>query len=225
MKTILITGGSSGIGEACARAAITAGHRVALTARTKSSLKALVDELGSRAIAVPCDVTKWKEQQQMFAAVEDAFERIDVVFANAGVGSSASGTEAGDPDDFSRMVTTNCLGLTYTAKLAIPYLKRTRGHFVVTGSQAGVNVLRGSVYGATKWFVNGYARNLAAELDGTRVRVTNLQPGMVDTPFFDAPKPQALRPRDVAKAFMYVIGQPENVDVASLLIRPTPEAS
>ena len=225
MKSVLITGGSSGIGEACARAAIAAGHRVALTARTQSALKQLVDELGERAIAVPCDVTKWAAQEKMFAAVEDAFERIDVVFANAGVGSSSSGTEAGDPRDFQRMVMTNVLGLTYTAKLAIPYLKRSRGHLVVTGSQAGVNVIRGSVYGATKWFVNGYARNLAAELDGTRVRVTNLQPGMVDTPFFDSPKPQALRPRDIAKAFMFVIGQPENVDISSLLIRPTPPAN
>lgn len=224
MKTILVTGGSTGIGAACARAAIAAGHRVALTARSKGTLKELVDELGERAIAVPCDVTKWAQQEKMFAAVTDAFERIDVVFANAGVGASGPGTENGDPEDFARMVTTNCLGLTYTAKLAIPHLRRTRGHLVVTGSQAGVNVLRGSVYGATKWFVSGYARNLAAELEGTRVRVTNLQPGMVDTPFFDAPKPHALRPRDIAKAFMFVIGQPENVDVSSLLIRPTPEA-
>lgn len=225
MKTVLITGASTGIGEACARAAYTAGHRVALVSRSAGKLRKLAGELGDRAVAIPCDVTKWSAQHKMFEQVTNAFEKLDVVFANAGIGSGFKGTENGSPDDFAAMIRTNCLGLTYTAKLAIPLLKRSHGQFVVTGSQAGVNVIPGSVYGATKWFVRGYARNLAAELEGTRIRVTNLEPGMVDTPFFDSPQPQALRPRDVAKAFMFVLGQPENVDISHILVRPTPPAT
>ena len=222
MKTIVITGASSGIGAACARAAVEAGHRVALTARSKDRLDALARDLGDRAQAFRCDVTDYASQQRMFEAVADAFGPPQIVFANAGVGTSHRGTEEGSASDFEAMVLTNNLALTYTAKLAIPYLKRTVGHLLVTGSQAGVNVIPGSVYGATKWFVRGYARNLAAELDGTGVRVTNIEPGMVDTPFFDEAKPQALRPDDIARAFMFAIGQPPNVQVASMLVRPTP---
>ena len=217
---ILITGASSGIGAACARRAAEAGHEVVLAARTKSKLDALVSELGEKATAHECDVTDYTAQERLF---ETAGE-VDVVFANAGVGASARGTEEGSPESFKAMILTNTLALTYTAKLAIPVLRRTKGHFVVTGSRAGTANLYGSVYGATKWFVQGYAQNLATELAGTRVRVTNIQPGMVDTPFFDTPKPDALTDDDLARAFMFAISQPESVSVQGMLIVPTPTA-
>ena len=166
-------------------------------------------------------MTDYAAQERLFAAAGD----VDVVFANAGTGAKTAGTENGDPANFEAMIRVNALALTYTAKLAIPVLKRTRGHLVVTGSRAGTANFAGSVYGATKWFVQGYAANLAIELAGTGVRVTNIQPGAVDTPFFDDPKPDALRDDDVARAFMFAIEQPDTVSIQSMLVVPTPKWS
>ncbi|MEM8792129.1 MAG: SDR family oxidoreductase [Pseudomonadota bacterium] len=223
-KIILITGASSGIGEICARYAVAAGHKVALAARRTDKLTSLVDELGGEnAIALTCDVTDAEQQEQMVAATITHFGRIDVALANAGLGASARGTEAGDPDSFRQMIEVNCLGVTYTAKYCMPYLKASKGHLVLVGSLASQRTVWGSVYSATKWFIRGYADNLGAELGDSGGRVTALHPGMTDTPFFDSPKPHALRPDDIAKAFMYVIEQPENVLIPHLPIYPRPQ--
>ena len=225
-KTILITGASSGIGAACARHAVEAGHKVALAARSKDKLAGLVTELGEdNALAISCDVTKPDDQAAMFDAAVEKFGHIDVVYANAGIGASAKGTGAGDIENFEQMIMVNTFGVTVTAKHAIPHLKNSKGHLLLTGSRAGHVTLDGSVYGATKWFVRGYAKNLAAELAGTGVRVTSIDPGMVDTPFFDDEKPDALRPDDIAQAFIYAISQPETVRVADIEIYPNPKAN
>jgi NADP-dependent 3-hydroxy acid dehydrogenase YdfG len=223
-KVILITGASSGIGVACARSAIDAGHTVALAARSEHKLKDLVAELGENAAyAITCDVTDPVAQAAMFKQANDKFGRIDAVFANAGVGATAMGTENGDIDNFREMILINNLGVAITAKLSIPYLKASKDQLLVTGSRAGNVVLNGSVYGATKWFIRGYVKNLAAELSGTGVRVSNIEPGMVDTPFFDEEKPDALRAEDIANAFLYVISQPDHVLVADIQVYPTPK--
>lgn len=223
-KVILITGGSSGIGAACARQAVAAGHRVALAARSADKLADLVGELGAaNAIAINCDVTSADEQSAMFDQTVAHYGKIDVVFANAGLGASAKGTEHGDIESFKEMVLVNNFAVAVTAKFAIPHLKASKGHLLLTGSLAGHSTVAGSVYSATKWFIRGYADNLAAELSGTGARVTNINPGMVDTPFFDAPKPDALRPDDIAGAFMYAIEQPEHVLVPSIQIYPRPQ--
>ncbi|MEM8756094.1 MAG: SDR family oxidoreductase [Pseudomonadota bacterium] len=225
-KIILITGGSSGIGEACARHAVAAGHKVALAARSADKLEALVEDLGAEnAMAIPCDVTDADAQKAMFDAAIDRFGRLDVVFANAGLGASARGTEAGDVESFREMVMVNAFGVAVTAKYAIPHLRETKGHLVLVGSLAGHSTLWGSVYGATKWFIRGYADNLGAELGDAGGRVTCINPGMTDTPFFDEAKPDALRPDDVARAFIYAIEQPEHVRVPSIQIYPKPSKS
>lgn len=222
-KIILITGASSGIGEACARHAVAAGHRVALAARSEERLARLVAELGeAHALALPTDVTDPEAQERMVARAVERFGRLDVVLANAGVGTSAPGTEKGLPEDFRKMIEVNCLGVTYTAKFALPHLRASKGHLVLTGSMAAQTTLSGSVYGATKWFIRGYADNLDAELGKAGGRVTCLHPGMVDTPFFDEPKPEALRPEDVARAFLFAIEQPEHVRLPHLPIYPKP---
>ncbi|MEM7721220.1 MAG: SDR family oxidoreductase [Pseudomonadota bacterium] len=223
-KVILITGASSGIGEICARYAVKAGHKVALAARSTDKLNALVAELGEdNALALTCDVTKADEQATMIAAAVAHFGRLDVVFANAGIGASQRGTEAGDPDSFRQMIEVNCLSVTYTAKYAMPHLKASGGHLVLVGSLAAQGTVWGSVYSATKWFIRGYADNLGAELGDAGGRVTCLHPGMTDTPFFDSPKPTALRPDDIAKAFMYVVDQPDYVWIPHLPIYPRPQ--
>ncbi len=223
-KHILITGASSGIGAACARSAVDAGHKVALAARSADKLDELARELGSdNAIAISCDVTDPDAQAEMFMRANEVFGRIDVVYANAGLGATALGTEHGDLDNFRAMILVNNLGVTITAKLAIPYLKESRGQLLLTGSRAGHVTLNGSVYGATKWFIRGYAKNLASELAPAGVRVTNIEPGMVDTPFFDEPKPEGLRSDDIARAFIYVLSQPDHVTIADMQVFPMPK--
>jgi NADP-dependent 3-hydroxy acid dehydrogenase YdfG len=225
MKTFLITGASTGIGAATARMAVEAGYRVGLAARSADKLERLAEDLGGpeKAIAMACDVASYDDQQAMVEKTLAAFGRIDVVFANAGVGAKGLGTEHGDPDNWREMVLTNLLGCVFTAKACLPEIKRTRGHILLTGSRAGRLPFKGSVYGATKWAVTGYGYNLREELIGTGARVTLIEPGMVDTPFFDEAKPHALRAEDVARAVMYAVSQPAHVDVSEILILPTPE--
>ena len=225
MKTFLITGASTGIGAATAQMAVEAGYRVALAARSADKLQRLAEELGGpeKAIAMACDVASYEDQQAMVEKTLAAFGRIDVVFANAGVGARGSGTAGGDPENWREMVLTNVLGCAFTAKVCLAEIKKNRGHFLLTGSRAGRLPMKGSVYGATKWAVTGYGYNLREELVGTGARVTLIEPGMVDTPFFDEPKPKALRAEDVARAVMYAVSQPAHVDVSEVLILPTPE--
>lgn len=220
-KVLFITGASTGIGAATARAAVEAGHKVALVARSEDKLNDLVKELGEdNAFALPCDVTDVEAQESAFDAAITRFDQIDAVFANAGLGATGKGTENGDIDNFRTMIDVNVFALTVTCKLAIPHLKETKGHLFLTGSRAAHATLPGSVYGATKWFVRGYAENLMAELGEHDIRVTNVNPGMVDTPFFDEEKPDALRPEDVAGAVMYALEQPARVSVPSIQIYP-----
>ena len=219
---MLITGASTGIGAATAQMAVEAGYRVALAARSLDKLEKIVDELGDKhkAIAIRCDVTSWEEQQAMVEKTLKAFGRIDVAFANAGIGATASGTEHGDVDNWRDMILTNLYGVALTAKACIPQIKKNRGHLLITGSRAGRVTLKGSIYGATKWAVTGYGNNLREELSGTGARVTLIEPGMVDTPFFDTPKPKAMKAEDIARAVMYAVSQPDHVDVSELLVIP-----
>lgn len=221
----LITGASSGIGEATARRAAQAGHRVVLAARRTEPLEALAAELGGpeRAIAVECDVTEWEAQERMVATALDAFGRTDVAFANAGFGA-ARGFLAESPEHWRAMVLTNVYGAALTLRATIPALRETRGHLLLTGSVAGRRALPGSLYSCTKWAVTAMGEAARLELDGSGVRVTLIEPGMVDTPFFDRRPSGALEPDDIARAVMYAVSQPEHVDVNELLIRPVAQS-
>ena len=226
MKTFLITGASSGIGAATARMAVEAGYRVALAARSADKLKRLSEELGGpeKAIAIACDVASYEDQKTMAEATLAAFGRIDVVFANAGLGATGAGTAGGDPDNWREMVLTNILGCVLTVKVCLKEVKKARGHVLLTGSRVGRVPMKGSIYGATKWAVTGYGYNLREELAGTGVRVSLIEPGMVDTPFFETPKPEGLRAEDVARAVMYAVSQPPHVDVSEILVLPVAQA-
>ena len=207
-----------------ARYAVRAGHKVALAARSQARLEELVREFGAdNALAIPTDVTDPSQQETMIELALARFGRLDVVFANAGQGASARGTEAGSIESFRAMIELNCLAVTYTAKFALPHLRKSKGHLVLTGSLASQGTVWGSVYSATKWFIRGYADNLGAELGDAGGRVSCLHPGMTDTPFFDNRNPDALRPEDVAKAFMFVIDQPDYVLIPHLPIYPKPK--
>ena len=218
-RVFVITGASSGIGASTARHAAEAGYRVVLAARSQDKLDALVSELGEQALAVVTDVTRWEDNEALIAAATDAFGRVDVVYANAGFGAKRGWLEE-TPDFWHDMVVTNVLGAAYTVRAAIPALKATRGHVLLTGSVAGRRVLPGSLYSCTKWAITAMAEAVRADLNGTGVRTTLISPGGVQTPFFDTPREGRLEPDDVARAVMYAVSQPPHVDVNEILVRP-----
>jgi NADP-dependent 3-hydroxy acid dehydrogenase YdfG len=217
----LITGASSGIGAATARHAADAGYRLVLAARSTDKLEQLALELGGpdRAIAVTCDVTDFGQQEAMVRAALDAFGRVDVAFANAGFGATR-GFLNESPEHWRDMVLTNVLGCAYTIRATIPPLKDSVGHLLLTSSVAGRRALAGSLYSATKHAVTAMAESARQDLNDTGVRVTSIEPGMVDTPFFDNPVTGALEPADIARAIMFAVQQPSHVDVNEILIRP-----
>ncbi len=220
-KTLFITGGSSGIGAATARAAVAAGWNVGLMARSGDKLEALRNELGDRVLPLQGDATDLEQQQKAVSTLVDHFGGLDAAFANAGMGLNKSGTEAGDPDEWRQMIDVNIMGLLYTARVSLPELKKTKGHIVLTGSAAGKRHISGSIYGATKWFVHGYAGNMSEEMRDWGGRCTVVAPGMVNTAFFDEPKPDKLQPEDVAKAVIFALSQDKTADVREIFLMPT----
>jgi NADP-dependent 3-hydroxy acid dehydrogenase YdfG len=229
---LVITGASSGIGAQAARRAAEAGYRLVLGARREDPLRELSTELGGdeRAIARRCDVTEWDEVQALARAALDSFGRIDAVFANAGFGATRGFLEE-SPEHWRSMLLTNVLGVALTIRATLPHLlERGSGHYLITSSVAGRRVLPGSLYSASKWAVTAIGEALRQELrqmhENRAIRVTLIEPGMVDTPFFDnRPGPDhALLDDDIARAVMYALSQPERVDVNELLIRPTSQA-
>jgi NADP-dependent 3-hydroxy acid dehydrogenase YdfG len=219
----LITGASSGIGAATARQAAQAGHRLVLAARSEDKLRGLADELGGgdRATAVHCDVTDADDQDALVRRALEAFGRLDVVFANAGFGGPR-GFENHEPGEMREMVLTNVLGVAYTIRATMPALRQSRGHLLLTSSIAGRRALQGSLYSATKFAVTAMGEAARLDFNGTGVRVTLIEPGMVDTPFFENPPTiEPLQADDVARAVMFAVSQPPHVDVNEMMIRPT----
>ena len=203
-------------------------YRLVLAARREQDLQELATELGGdeRATPIRCDVTEWDEVEAMTAAALERFGRIDAVFANAGFGASRGFLEE-SPEHWRSMVLTNVYGVALTIRATLPHLlERGDGHFLVTSSIAGRRVLPGSLYSATKWAATAIGEALRQELrqmhDNHGIKVTLIEPGMVDTPFFDN------RPGDsddIARAVMFALEQPEGVDVNEILIRPITQSS
>lgn len=220
-KTLFITGASSGIGAATARAAVSAGWRVGLFARSKDKLDALAESLGGKATALQGDATDLDSQRSAMETFANETGGIDAAFANAGMGLSAAGTDAGDPGEWEQMIRLNILGVLWTVKAAMPYLKERKGHLLLTGSAAGRRHISGSVYGASKWFVHGYGGNLSEEMKSFGGRCTVVAPGMVDTPFFDTRKPDKLQPEDVADAAMHALNADPRCAVNEIFLMPT----
>jgi len=219
MPVFLITGASTGIGAATARQAAAAGYDVVLAARSEATLQALADEIGG--LAVRCDVTEWADQQALVERTLDAYGRIDVAFANAGFGG-ARGFDKEDPETWKSMVLTNVYGCALTIRATMPALKESKGHLLLTSSVAGRRALPGSLYSATKHAVTAMGEAARLDYNDSGVRVTLIEPGAVDTPFFDnPPRIRALDADDVARAVMYAVSQPPHVDVNEILIRPT----
>jgi NADP-dependent 3-hydroxy acid dehydrogenase YdfG len=222
-RVFLITGASSGIGAATARRARAEGWRVVLAARSLERLEELAEELGGdeHALAVRCDVSEWEDQQRMVDAAVEKFGRLDVAFANAGFGGPR-GFLADSVEHWRAMVLTNVYGAALTLRATIPALKDSRGHLLLTSSVAGRRVLPGSMYSCTKHAVTAMGEAARQDLNGTGVRVTLIEPGMTDTPFFEQrPMDEPLQDDDIARAVVFAVSQPPHVDVNEILIRPT----
>jgi NADP-dependent 3-hydroxy acid dehydrogenase YdfG len=221
-RVLLITGASSGIGAATARRAAAEGWRVVLGARSQDALEALAAELGGRghALAVQCDVAEWEAQERMVREALSDFGRIDAAFANAGFGGPR-GFLADTPEHWREMLLTNVYGAALTVRATIPALRETRGHIVLTSSVAGRRVLPGSFYSVTKHAVTAMGEAVRQDVHGSGIRVTTIEPGMTDTPFFEQRPTDALLDDDIARAVMFALAQPPHVDVNEILVRPT----
>ncbi|MFB9909589.1 SDR family oxidoreductase [Allokutzneria oryzae] len=218
----LITGASRGIGAATARLAAAEGYRLVLLGRSPEPLREVAEETGGLPIA--CDVTDWDALSAAVRRVEDELGRLDVVFANAGqsVVTSFLGEAGEEPGRWRDMVLANVYGPALTARATLPVLRRFGGHLVLTGSASGRGVRPGSLYSATKWAVTGLAQAIRAECVDAGVRVTLVQPGLVDTEAIPADRAAdpKLDPADVGRAVLYAVGQPSHVDVNEILVRP-----
>ena len=221
-RVLLITGASSGIGAETARHAVEDGWRVALAARSEDKLAELAAELGGdhHAIALRCDVTDWEDQQRIVKDTLEKFGRLDAFFANAGFGG-ARGFLEDTVEHWHSMVETNVFGCALSIRAALGHFReQNAGHMLLTGSVAGRRAIPGSLYSSTKWAVTGMGESLRAEVADTPMRVTLIEPGMVDTPFFDNRPDSALQAEDIARAVMYALSQPAHVDVNEILVRP-----
>jgi NADP-dependent 3-hydroxy acid dehydrogenase YdfG len=224
---MVITGASSGIGAATARRAAEAGWQLALGARTQDRLRDLADELGGDEVAIArrCDVADWDQQQELISAALESFGGLDAVFANAGFGAKRGFLEE-SVEHWRAMIDTNVLGTALTIRAALPHFRELgRGHFILTSSVAGRRALPGSLYSATKHAVTAMGEALRQEVSDSNIRVTLIEPGMVDTPFFENRPTDAMHADDIARAVMWCLEQPEHVDVNELLVRPVRQAN
>jgi NADP-dependent 3-hydroxy acid dehydrogenase YdfG len=218
---LVITGASTGIGAATARRAVEFGQRVVLAARSEDKLEALARELGGeKAIAVRCDVASWHDQQAVVQTALERFGRMDAYFANAGFGAARGFLEE-SVEHWKAMIDTNVLGCALSIRASLGHFKKhNHGHLILTSSIAGRRALPGSLYSATKHAVTAMGEALRQEIADTDVKMTLIEPGAVDTPFFDNRPSGALEADDIARAVMFALTQPPHVDVNEILIRP-----
>ncbi len=229
-KVAVITGASSGIGEATARLLVSEGVRVVLVARRRERIAALVEDLGDAAVALTADVGDAAAVAAVFAEVEQRFGGLDLLFNNAGLGVNAR-FEASDPADWKRMIDVNLYGVLHCTQAAIPLMRGRAGAMISSVSSVGgrYGTESWSVYSATKFAVVGFHDALRKELGGEGIRVSVIEPGAVWTEFgqnvSDAMRERresldALTSEDVAQALVYAFAQPPRVLVEEILIRP-----
>jgi NADP-dependent 3-hydroxy acid dehydrogenase YdfG len=224
---LVITGASTGIGAATARRAVEFGYRVALAARSEDKLQALAGELGGaeHALATRCDVTSWEDQQALVASALERFGRLDAFFANAGFGAKRGFLEE-SVEHWKSMIDTNVLGAALSIRACLGHFReQSSGHVLLTSSIAGRRALPGSLYSATKHAVTAMGEALRQEVADTDIKVTLVEPGAVDTPFFDSRPSGALEADDIARAVLFALTQPPHVDVNEVLVRPIHQAT
>ncbi len=239
-KTVLITGASAGIGEACARKFAAEGARLILTARRLDRLAKLAAGIDTETHLIQLDLRDRKAVTEAIAGLRDTWREIDVLVNNAGLGRGLGKLHEGDPDGWEEMIDTNVKGLLYISREVIPLMvSRGRGHVINIGSIAGHEVYPGgSVYCATKHAVNALTKGMRLDLVDTPIKVSTVDPGLVETEFsevrFYGDKERAqgvykgyqpLQGDDIADAVAWIAGRPEHVQIAEVIIFPTAQAS
>lgn len=243
-KTVLVTGASSGIGAACAEIFAQYGARLILAARRQERLfdlqKKLEEKFKTETLLLSLDVSKRKEVEEVIAKLPKNWQQIDVLINNAGLALGLDKFQDANIDDWDTMISTNLQGLLYVTRNIIPkMIERNQGHIINIGSVAGHDIYpKGSVYAATKHAVDALTRSMRLDLNGTNIRVTAVDPGMVETEFsivrFQNNTARAkevyaglqpLSAEDVADAVFYCASRPAHVNVSDILLFPTAQAA
>ena len=242
-KIALITGATSGIGEACARRFAIGGYDLILTARRADKLQAIREELeakGAKVETLVFDVRDAEAAEQALATLEPEWQKIDVLINNAGLALGLDKEYEGDPEDWNTMIDTNIKGLLTMTRLIVPgMVARNEGHVINMGSVAGdAAYANGNVYCATKAAVKTITDGLRIDLAQSAVRVTNLKPGLVETNFsnvrFHGDTERAenvykgitpLTGADIADVAYYAASAPKHVQIAEVLILATHQAN
>jgi len=234
-KTVMITGASSGFGEACARRFASAGARLVLMARRLERLEKLKGELSTPVHIVRLDVRDRQRVEEALASLPPEFSEIDILVNNAGLSLGLEPAHETDLDDWEVMVDTNIKGLMYFTRLVLPgMVERNRGHIINLGSVAGTYPYPGgNVYGGTKAFVKQFSLNLKADLVGTAVRVTDIEPGIAETEFslvrfkgnaeracgvYEGTKP--ISAEDIGEIIFWVSSLPDHININLLEVMP-----
>jgi 3-hydroxy acid dehydrogenase/malonic semialdehyde reductase len=239
-KTVLITGASAGIGAACAQKFAETGARLVLAARRLERLEALTADLKADVHLLKLDVTDRSAVEESIAGLQESFREIDILVNNAGLGRGLGKLHEGEIDGWEEMIDTNIKGLLYLSRAVIPgMVARGRGHVINIGSIAGHQVYPGgNVYCATKHAVDALTKGMRIDLVDTPVRVSTVDPGLVETEFSQvrfhgdterAAKTyqgyQPLTGADVAEAVVWIADRPAHVQIGEIIILPTAQAS
>ncbi len=238
-KVAIVTGASAGIGEATAIALALEGAKVVLAARRGDRLEALAQRIadsGGQALPIITDVTDENQVQNLVQKTNAEFGRIDILVNNAGV-AFVGPIDGANTSDWRRMIDINIVGLLYATHAVLPILKtQSTGHIVNISSVAGRTAREDiAVYNATKWAVNGFSEALRKEVYKDNIRVTIIEPGLVNTEINQNVSDPAVKKRsqerrqsvtpleseDIAAAIVYAVTQPQRVNVNEILIRPT----
>jgi len=241
IRTVLITGASSGFGEACARKFAASGDALVLLARRTERLQLLASELtsASRVHTVSIDITDGSALENTLSELPDWCQSPDILINNAGLALGLESAHQADMQDWSTMINTNITALVHMTRLLLPgMVERNRGHIINIGSTAGSwPYPGGNVYGATKAFVQQFSRELRADLLGKHIKVSNIEPGMAETEFslvrfkhdqskadnvYDSAQP--LTAADIADIIHWVCSVPPHVNINALEVMPLCQA-
>ncbi|TCP93443.1 3-hydroxy acid dehydrogenase/malonic semialdehyde reductase [Cricetibacter osteomyelitidis] len=237
---ILVTGASAGFGKAICTAFIEAEFRVIGAARRLDKLEALHQEFGNQFYPLQMDVSETDKIDTALASLPPDWQEIDLLVNNAGLALGLEPAYQANFNDWHTMINTNIIGLTYLTRQVLPQMvERKRGHIINLGSIAGTYPYPGgNVYGATKAFVEQFSLNLRADLAGTRVRVTNVEPGLCGGTEFsnvrfkgdDAKaaklyeRVEYIQPEDIANTILWIYQQPQHVNINRIEIMPVAQS-
>jgi serine 3-dehydrogenase len=239
-KIVFITGASSGIGKACAEHFAAHGYALILTARRLNRLQHIKEGLNTPCLIYALDVRSKEEVEQLVSNLPAEWRNIDILINNAGLAAGLEKIHEGDVQNWEQMIDTNIKGLLYVTRTIVPLMvQRKQGHVVNIGSIAGhENYPNGNVYCATKHAVDSITKCLRIDLVGTPIRVSTVDPGMVNTEFstvrFKGDTQRAegvykgmspLTAADIADAVFYCVTRPVHVNISELIIMPTAQAS